>query len=1093
MRPVIQGGSISDRGSSCIQRGLLVASIVLCAAASSWIPSSAADEPSLWVRGNVATSEGPVREGWVELGSLDDDGQVDRRAIGPDGTFAIRASPGFWRLRVGSHGFVPMAFTLAPLVDDTVVPTPTLRPDRGITIRLRESGGQPIAEGDVRVVAPLAPLWHEQAKGWQPASRAGRSDRDGRLRLPAAAGEKIRVAILADGHVYRLAEVESTAELTLAAADGPGAVRVTDAAGRPLSGFLGSVEPGSWALGTSDDEGVIALPRVDVSADVKLLLTAPEGWRQRVPWPRTETVKVRRPSPLTGRVIAEHDDAAVPEAWVWHDAFPRRAVRADGDGRYSLWPVASDPRFFSVRAAAVGYRDARARREDVPAHWPEPIRLRPVASVFGRAADPDDRPLADVRVRAVRAGAGGLIRESRTDPEGGFEIGQLPIETPVELHAVHEDLETVTLTVGSLRAFDRRGPFELVMAPAGLVTGRVIDRLERPIAESKVSLGPSTVERQGLEAGRVGTEGELELVTGPDGRFSAHVTASGLIDLEATAEGFAPWMLRGVEVDASLPNNELGDVALEPLARLAGSVVDPDRQPIADAEVFVFEVGAGRFLNELSRISGREPMAVSDVDGRFEIDDRPPRVPVTLLVRRTGYGVTIRRSVMVPSEPALEIVLSPSAMLTGRVVDADGQPVSKAAVELRRRFKGESLRPAIRTTERDGTFAFEGVSPGMVLLRASAMGMLRASAVVDLVSGDDNAIEIELSAGARLTGRVLDRDGRAIAEAFVRVEPTEVSRQDASRLSRQSFTDAEGRFAFGSLRPGRWRVEAIHDQVKVERVVDVAGEDVRQDLVLDGEGVEISGIVVDENDVGLAGVRISLMASSGGMPIDTTTAPGGRFSFTGLESGVYRLLVRTPRDVPRVPTEPLDAIVVDEGGEPPLPLVIRLGPGGTIRGRVTGLESREIPLVKVMARRSSGIERAGPTVTDGWGRFELGRLAAGRWTLTAEVPGTGKHAMARVDVTGGEVALDAELAFDGGWRLAGRVLEYGVPVVGVEVMVSSGSGGMSVHTDGLGFFRFTGLISGRYTVSVMGGFVGAAWVSTVILNADHELLIELAD
>jgi carboxypeptidase family protein len=135
-----------------------------------------------------------------------------------------------------------------------------------------------------------------------------------------------------------------------------------------------------------------------------------------------------------------------------------------------------------------------------------------------------------------------------------------------------------------------------------------------------------------------------------------------------------------------------------------------------------------------------------------------------------------------------------------------------------------------------------------------------------------------------------------------------------------------------------------------------------------------------------------------------------------------------------------------------------------------------------------------PVFTDGSGRFEFTRLAAGRYTLVAEKTGFVRTLYGSkndldppipVDVGAGAAVDGIDIRMPRGAAIQGRVVdELGEPVVGASVsagFLRSAGGdtrfvGLSrpgSETDDRGEYRIAGLSAGRYYVSVAGSSEGS--------------------
>jgi RNA polymerase sigma-70 factor (ECF subfamily) len=246
--------------------------------------------------------------------------------------------------------------------------------------------------------------------------------------------------------------------------------------------------------------------------------------------------------------------------------------------------------------------------------------------------------------------------------------------------------------------------------PASNDGGRTaVERSEAVSAPAPAALAAARIRARALDARGEpvsGAQARLELgeATGPrgvanaDGEFEFEVAGESVLAssdaLELSASGFETLRLYApVRPGATL---ELGDIVLRRTGRIAGSVLDASRAPLAAAEVRLERLGQQFVaLREppLTEIlltgAGLEKSApvrvVSDTDGRFRLPDIAEgyyRVWVHAegFARQCSAPVGVQQGGTVSLEP---FVLAPPAserVVRGIVVDMQGAPVAQARV-----------------------------------------------------------------------------------------------------------------------------------------------------------------------------------------------------------------------------------------------------------------------------------------------------------------------------------------------------------------------------------------------------------------------------
>ncbi len=159
--------------------------------------------------------------------------------------------------------------------------------------------------------------------------------------------------------------------------------------------------------------------------------------------------------------------------------------------------------------------------------------------------------------------------------------------------------------------------------------------------------------------------------------------------------------------------------------------------------------------------------------------------------------------------------------VSGKVVSAtDGKPLRRASLSLSVTEGGKLF--GTTTAGDDGSFHFDAVPPGKYSLSAQASGYMAAaylqhgqfsSAIVTGAGLDTRALVLKLDRNAEIAGRVTDETGAALDEANVVLyredlqDTSEVIKaEERVRRWRDARTDANGRYEFTRLPPGRYFV-----------------------------------------------------------------------------------------------------------------------------------------------------------------------------------------------------------------------------------------------------------------------------------------------
>ena len=642
-------------------------------------------------------------------------------------------------------------------------------------------------------------------------------------------------------------------------------------------------------------------------------------------------------------------------------------------------------------------------------------------SIFGRVTATSGEPISEGSVSLNRLHD---IEFFPPDPElsswkiaddGTFEILGLQPGLKYVVAAVAPGfMPAITETILSEDELRQEMIFEL--AKATYVTGRIVNRYGTSVrGEFNMVVTPMDSQTTEIHSEydrddnfRIGpfAEGVTVELTAHDGLDRR----SKAVEVQTPAEGLELLILRWVPIMGTVQNRDTGEYVEE------FQVISPgDFQGLQPLDVFAPDGRLELEIDELSR-------GISIVATDFLLWESGIYMK---LEGRESYDLGI-------------IELEPSHTLRGRVTDSTTQlPIEN--VWLRRmELQDGILSPWVfhnvkATTDAEGEFEMKGFPSVDGLLSVSARGYQDINVPVDDV---ESYLEIELDPkSGSISGRVVSVDGEPVYPASVSIGMS--GKRNAE----------DGSFTFSEI-TGNYRISASSESGWSE-ALEVAVEN----------GEHISGIELVISEIGRAHGTVRGLAAGETAKVTVSRRGGdtnasGTYEVRGIPIGehVIQCTTSSGRRLSRMVTmdETLDARIdfVFEGTF-------------SILGRVTAA-GQPGPGLDVQAMPMDENHASAQAITDGDGTYVIEGLDEGDYTVSVTSRGVSR----KVAVVG-----DTYVDFDlGSNELSGHIKASG-SVLGVHVSLTGyGSDGrfqQRTTVDASGFYRFWGLASGSYEVTVM--------------------------
>lgn len=387
-------------------------------------------------------------------------------------------------------------------------------------------------------------------------------------------------------------------------------------------------------------------------------------------------------------------------------------------------------------------------------------------------------------------------------------------------------------------------------------------------------------------------------------------------------------------------------------------------------------------------------------------------------------------------------------------------------------------------TRDDGVYRAAPITPGRVQVLVQHPEFVESiSDVVTLAPGAEVELDVVLTKGGRLEGRVLEEDRLAVVGARLEISALE------GTFSQVTYTTDDGSFAMGSV-PTAILVSVYREDgggdVAARLELDLEpGKRKRIEIILPKQREPTTIRFVDERKLPLSRVEAKVVSLDLGTALYRThfSNDDGMIAVAGARGLPLRILAERPGKAPLVAT------ILEAGEEHEL----QMTPGMSLRGYVTGKEGRvKLEGAHVTLYTEAGAEHV---QTDEDGGFLVEDLAAGRIRLVTRAEGYAEDERVlafvgdlrrateidRIDlVPAGSV--EGVVVDDAGDPIAGA--RVGRDAVPTYLPVGKLPHGLS-QTDADGRFTLGGLPAGLVELEAYSPELGRGRVTDVEVRADR--------
>ena len=345
------------------------------------------------------------------------------------------------------------------------------------------------------------------------------------------------------------------------------------------------------------------------------------------------------------------------------------------------------------------------------------------------------------------------------------------------------------------------------------------------------------------------------------------------------------------------------------------------------------------------------------------------------------------------------------------------------------------------TTETDGTFAFDDIASGSIILRAERGEWYGEESTY--ASDSSDPIEITVRRGSTLVLHVVKTaDASPIANAKVEIAGRELYTNERGTIRTRGLDPTGERFTVTADGFGSWRgdleLDTEHPTAEKEMTVSLSS------------GASVSGIVVDERGERVPEAWVAIRSVRNDWFDSASANERGEFTLPAIAPGKLTLHA-TAKAYVATP----EMLIEHDGVHPTTGVVVVVKLGAEIAGRVVDSSGKPVAGATI---RGAGAE------TDADGRFVAVGLEPGEVTVSAFIDQRSSAEKKVPVIAGGRAEVELVIRDS---SLAGRVVDrQGNPVADAQLWAKATdeSNSFFASSDEYGKFDFGGIPPGEYEV-----------------------------